>query len=43
MKLIGLILTIYLVFSSSANAAPRIAVLDFELSDNTILPNTPDE
>lgn len=43
MKLIGLFLVIYLAFSSLANAAPRIVVLDFELSDITTLPNTPEE
>lgn len=43
MKLIGLILAIYMAFSSPANAASRIAVLDFELSDITTLPNTPEE
>ncbi len=43
MKLIGLILIAYLAFSHPVNAAPRIAVLNFELRDITTLPNTPDE
>lgn len=43
MKLIGSILVIYLTFSHPVNAAPRIAVLNFELRDITTLPNTPDE
>lgn len=43
MKLISLILIVYLAFSHPLNAAPRIAVLDFELYDITTLPNTPDE
>ncbi|HEY8034461.1 MAG TPA: DUF2380 domain-containing protein [Methylobacter sp.] len=43
MKLIGLILWIYLAVSHPVNAAPRIAVLNFELRDITTLPNTPDE
>jgi hypothetical protein len=43
MKLIGLILLIYLAFSHLVNAAPRIAVLNFELIDITSLPNTPEE
>jgi hypothetical protein len=43
MKLIGLILVVYLVLSHPVNAAPRIAVLNFELRDITTLPNTPDE
>lgn len=43
MKLISLILVVYLAFSHPVNAAPRIAVLNFELRDITTLPNTPDE
>jgi hypothetical protein len=43
MKLVGLILWFYLAFSYPVNAAPRIAVLDFELRDITALPNTPEE
>lgn len=43
MKLIGLILVVYLAFSHPVKAAPRIAVLNFELRDITTLPNTPDE
>lgn len=43
MKLIGLIFVIYLALSHPLNAAPRIAVLNFELRDITTLPNTPDE
>ncbi|MGZ5015650.1 MAG: DUF2380 domain-containing protein [Methylobacter sp.] len=43
MKLVSLIFAVYLAFSHPLNAAPRIAVLDFELSDITALPNTPDE
>ncbi|OAH98494.1 hypothetical protein A1353_02360 [Methylomonas methanica] len=31
------------IFSTVANAAPQIAVLDFELNDITSLPNTPAE
>jgi hypothetical protein len=43
MKLIGLILLAYLTFSDPVNAAPRIAVLNFELVDDTLLPNAPEE
>jgi hypothetical protein len=43
MKLISLIFVTYLAFSHPLNAAPRIAVLDFELSDITTLPNTPEK
>ncbi|WP_432745987.1 DUF2380 domain-containing protein [Methylobacter sp. G7] len=43
MKLIGLILFVYLAFSHPVNAAPRIAVLNFELHDITSLPNVPEE
>lgn len=43
MKLIGLILLVYLSFSHPVNAAPRIAVLNFELLDDTLLPNAPEE
>ena len=43
MKLVGLVLGIYLACSHPLNAAPRIAVLNFELRDITTLPNTPDE
>lgn len=43
MKLIGLILVAYLTFSDPVNAAPRIAVLNFELHDITSLPNVPEE
>ncbi|TAK65285.1 DUF2380 domain-containing protein [Methylobacter sp.] len=43
MKIIGLILAVYLAFSHPVNAAPRIAVLNFELRDITTLPNTPNE
>jgi hypothetical protein len=43
MKLTGLILWLCLAFSHPVNAAPRIAVLNFELYDITSLPNTPDE
>jgi len=43
MKIIGLILLAYLAFSVPVNAAPRIAVLNFELLDETLLPNTPEE
>ncbi|MDO9046151.1 MAG: DUF2380 domain-containing protein [Methylobacter sp.] len=43
MKFIGLILVMYMAFSHPVNAAPRIAVLDFELYDITSLPNTPEE
>jgi hypothetical protein len=43
MKLIGLIFWFYLVFSHPVNAAPRIAVLNFELLDDTLLPNAPEE
>lgn len=43
MKIISLLLVVYLVFSHPVNAAPRIAVLNFELIDITILPNTSDE
>jgi hypothetical protein len=43
MKLIGLILVVYLAFSDPVNAAPRIAVLNFELLDVTLLPNAPEE
>jgi len=43
MKIIGLILLVYLAFSYPVNAAPRIAVLNFELVDDTLLPNAPEE
>ncbi|MDI1232128.1 MAG: DUF2380 domain-containing protein [Methylobacter sp.] len=43
MKLIGLILLVYLAFSDPVNADPRIAVLNFELLDDTLLPNLPKE
>lgn len=46
MKIIGLILLAYLAylaFSDPVNAAPRIAVLNFELHDVTLLPNAPEE
>ncbi|HEY8218892.1 MAG TPA: DUF2380 domain-containing protein [Methylobacter sp.] len=43
MKLTGLMLWLCLAFSHPVNAAPRIAVLNFELHDITSLPNTPDE
>lgn len=43
MKLISLILVVYLAFSDPVNAAPRIAVLNFELLDDTLLPNAPEE
>jgi len=38
----GIILSIMLL-SSNAEAAPRIAILNFELNDITSLPNTPQE
>jgi len=34
---------ILLLFSAGSQAAPRIAVLNFELNDLTLLPNTPSE
>ncbi|EGW19649.1 DUF2380 domain-containing protein [Methylobacter tundripaludum] len=43
MKIISLILLVYLAFSDPVNAAPRIAILNFELLDETLLPNTPEE
>ena len=43
MKLIGLMLVMYMAFSDPVNAAPRIAVLNFELLDETLLPNVPKE
>jgi len=43
MKIIGLMLLVYLAFSYPVNAAPRIAILNFELLDETLLPNTPEE
>jgi len=43
MKLISLILVTYLAFSDPVNAAPRIAVLNFELLGDTLLPNAPEE
>lgn len=43
MKPIRLIFWLYLLYCGSISAAPRIAVLDFELTDITSLPNTPDE
>ena len=43
MKLIGLISAVYLAFIQPANAAPRIAILNFELHDITSLPNVPEE
>ncbi|MGZ5028656.1 MAG: DUF2380 domain-containing protein, partial [Methylobacter sp.] len=43
MRHIRLILWLCLICGSPANAASRIAVLDFELRDITTLPNTPDE
>jgi hypothetical protein len=36
-------LTMGLLLSSAADAAPRIAILNFELNDVTYLPNTPQE
>ena len=39
----GIILSIMLLSSNIGNAAPRIAVLNFELNDITSLPNTPQE
>ncbi len=43
MKIISLILVVYLALSNPVNAAPRIAVLNFELLDDTLLPNAPKE
>ena len=39
----GIILSIMLLSSNIAYAAPRIAILNFELNDITSLPNTPKE
>ena len=39
----GIILSIILLSSNIGYAAPRIAVLNFELNDITSLPNTPQE
>jgi hypothetical protein len=39
----GIILSIMLLSSNIAYAAPRIAILNFELNDITSLPNTPQE
>jgi hypothetical protein len=41
--LMGIILCITLLSSNTGNAAPRIAILNFELNDITSLPNTPEE
>lgn len=43
LKLTLTALAIGLLMLSNANAAQRIAVLDFELNDITSLPNTPEE
>lgn len=43
MKSILIGLTIVLLLLGNAVAAPRIAILDFELNDITSLPNTPQE
>jgi hypothetical protein len=43
MKLILTGLAIVLLLSGNAGAAPRIAILDFELNDITSMPNTPQE
>ncbi|MBD9361685.1 DUF2380 domain-containing protein [Methylomonas fluvii] len=46
MNIVSLIKCVSLVVgmsSAAVNAAPRIAVLDFELNDITSLPNTPEE
>lgn len=43
MKIISLILLVYLAFRYPVNAAPRIAILNFKLLDETLLPNTPEE
>lgn len=42
-KLIFLVLVFSALLTGAANAATRIAVLDFELNDITSLPNTPAE
>jgi hypothetical protein len=39
----GIILSIVLLSNNIAEAAPRIAILNFELNDITSLPNTPQE
>ena len=39
----GIILSMLLLSSNIAYAAPRIAILNFELNDITSLPNTPQE
>ena len=39
----GIILSIMLLSSNIANAAPRLAILNFELNDITSLPNTQQE
>ncbi len=42
-KLTFLVLVFSALLTDAANAATRIAVLDFELNDITSLPNTPAE
>jgi hypothetical protein len=43
LKAIAVLLAASLLFSSIGNAAPRIAILNFELNDITSLPNTTGE
>ena len=40
---VNLVLVLLLFFNGNVYAAPRIAILDFELNDLTLLPNTPAE
>lgn len=43
LTLTSIILSVLLLASNLGEAAPRIAILDFELNDITSLPNTPQE